>query len=73
MYAHGRNTNRLYIRKIEEYDKVIWKDFLIHNPSLLYLGIELNKTPEESANNWIDFQFKQYAVNGYGHHTLISK
>ncbi|OFX83233.1 MAG: hypothetical protein A2W99_12565 [Bacteroidetes bacterium GWF2_33_16] len=73
MYAHGRTTNRLFIRKLEESDKVIWKDFFIHNPSLPFLGIDLNKTPEESARDWINFQFKRYAENRYGHHALINK
>jgi [ribosomal protein S5]-alanine N-acetyltransferase len=73
MYAHGKTTNRLFIRKLEESDKAIWKDFFIHNPSLPYLGIDLNKTPEESANDWINFQFKRYAENRYGHHVLIKK
>lgn len=47
--------------------------FFIHNPSLPYLGIDLNKTPEEIANDWINFQFKRYAEKRYGHHALIKK
>lgn len=35
MYAHGENTNRLYIRGMEESDKGLWKDFLYIIPHCL--------------------------------------
>ena len=73
MYANGKSTNRLFIRKLERSDISAWKEFFINNPSLPYLGIDISKSPEENAKEWIEFQFKRYAENRYGHHALISK
>jgi RimJ/RimL family protein N-acetyltransferase len=73
MYAHGKTTDRLLIRKLEESDIELWKDFFIDNPSLPYLGIDENKTPEENAREWIEIQFKRYNEKRYGHHALITK
>jgi len=73
MYAHGKSTARLNLRKVEESDIQPWTEFFINNPSLPYLGIDLNKKPEENAKEWIDFQFKRYSENRYGHHALIEK
>ncbi|PLX16582.1 MAG: N-acetyltransferase [Marinilabiliales bacterium] len=73
MYAHGRTTERLLIRKLEELDIDHWKDFFIDNPSLPYLGIDETKCPEENAKEWIELQFKRYEESRYGHHALIDK
>ncbi len=40
MYAHGKTTDRLLLRKLEESDIKLWKDFFIDNSSLPYLGID---------------------------------
>lgn len=73
MYAHGKTTNRLLLRKVEESDISLWTEFFINNPSLPYLGIDLNKTHEENSKEWIEFQLKRYKENRYGHHSLIDK
>ena len=73
MYAHGCSTERLLIRKLEESDIEFWTEFFINNDSLPYLGIDLNKSPQESAKEWILFQHKRYKENRYGHHALIEK
>lgn len=73
MYADGCSTERLLIKKLEESDIPAWTEFFKNNPSLPYLGIDLNKTPEESAKEWIEFQLKRYQENRYGHHALIEK
>lgn len=71
MYAHGKTTKRLLLRKVEESDIIPWTNFFINNPNLPYLGIDLTKTPEESAKDWVEFQFKRYEENRYGHHALV--
>ncbi len=73
MYAHGRTTDRLLIRKLEESDINFWKDFFIDNPSLPYLGINETLPPEQNAREWIELQFKRYAEKQYGHHALVNK
>lgn len=73
MYAHEKSTDRLLIKKLTESDIVLWKDFFIDNPSLPYLGIDENKTPEKNAREWIELQFKRYNEKRYGHHALITK
>ncbi len=72
MYAHGKSTERLLIRQLEESDISIWTNFFIDNPSLPYLGIELDKTPEDNAKEWIEWQLKRYEENRYGHHALVN-
>jgi len=73
MYAHGKTTNRLLIRKLEDPDILVWTNFFINNPSLPFLGIELDKTPEENAREWIEWQLKRYDEGKYGHHALVNK
>ncbi len=73
MYAHGKNTDRLLIRKLEESDIDLWKEFFINNPSLPYMGIDESKTAYENAKEWIELQFKRYAEKRYGHHALVTK
>jgi len=73
MYAHGKTTDRLLIRKLEESDIVYWKDFFVNNPMLPYLGIDETLSPEQNAREWIDMQFKRYEENRFGHHALITK
>lgn len=73
MYAHGNSTERLLIRKLEESDAYVWPGFFNNNPLLPYLGIPLDKTPEESAKEWIEFQLKRYDEGRYGHHALVNK
>lgn len=73
MYAHGKTTDRLLIRKLEESNIPAWTEFFINNPSLPYLGIELDKTPEENAGEWIEWQLKRYKEGRYGHHALVNK
>ena len=73
MYANGKTTDRLLIRNLEESDIVLWKEFFIDNPSLSYLGIDINKSPEQNAREWIEMQFKRYEENRYGHHALMDK
>ena len=72
MYAHGKTTDRLLIRKLEESDIDLWKEFFINNSALPYLGIDLEKTLEENAREWIEMQFKRYEENRYGHHALVN-
>ncbi len=73
MYAHGKTTDRILIRKLEESDVEFWKDFFIENPFLPYLGIDETKSPEQNAHEWIELQFKRYAEKRYGHHALVNK
>lgn len=73
MYADGKSTKRLSIRKLVESDIDKWKDFFIDNPSLPYLGIDLTRSPYVNAKEWIEMQFKRYDENRYGHQALIEK
>ena len=73
MYADGKSTKRLLIRKVVESDIDIWKNFFIDNPSLPYLGLDLTKSPYDNAKDWVEFQFKRYEESRYGHHVLVEK
>jgi len=73
MYAHGKTTDRLLIRKLEETDIPLWEKFFIDNPMISYLGIDTSMSPEQNAKEWIEMQFIRYEENRYGHHALVSK
>lgn len=73
MYADGKSTQRLLIRKLVETDIDSWIDFFINNPSLPYLGIDVTKSPVDNAKEWIELQFKRYEEDRYGHHALVEK
>ncbi len=73
MYLDGEETDRLTIRALEISDIPIWETFFENNPSLRYLGIDLNMDKNEQSKAWINRQIERYQTNLYGHHALISK
>ena len=66
-------TSRLIFRKASSDDVAAWKEFLIKNSLIHFLGLDLNKSPEELATNWISMQLKRYDDVGLGHLAVIEK
>jgi RimJ/RimL family protein N-acetyltransferase len=66
-------TERLFIRKLEPYDAKEWESFFENNPSLPFLGIDLNPDNEINSINWINFQLERYKNNRFGHKALVAK
>ena len=66
-------TSRLIFRKASSDDVAAWKEFFIKNSLIHFLGLDLNKSPEELATNWISMQLKRYDDVGLGHLAVIEK
>ncbi len=73
MYLNGRETERLFIRKLEASDIKTWEEFFEDNPSLKYLGLDLSLNNRKLSRVWIKRQLERYASKQYGHHALIHK
>lgn len=73
MKTNTYSTNRLKIRKLKESDILVWESFFVNNPSLVYLGLDITKSPYQNAKEWIELQFKRYEEKRGGHHALIEK
>lgn len=62
-----QQSKRLNFRKLNENDIPAWVEFFVDNESLVYLGIDLNKSKESLAKQWIEMQLKRYKNSGLGH------
>jgi len=69
----SQETDRLYFRKLTERDIDSWVEFFHDNPCLPYLGIDLNKSNEVIAKEWITIQIERYKNNQFGHLAAIEK
>ncbi|MCG8574706.1 MAG: GNAT family N-acetyltransferase [Flavobacteriales bacterium] len=62
-------SERLQFRKLSREDIPKWTTFFNAkgNDSLPYLGIDMSKSAEEIATEWIELQFPRYENVGLGH------
>lgn len=60
-------SERLRFRKLTEEDIPSWVEFFIDNNRLQYLGIDLLKSKETLAEDWIKAQLSRYEKQGLGH------
>ncbi|MEM9050969.1 MAG: GNAT family N-acetyltransferase [Bacteroidota bacterium] len=67
MSYFNQGSGRLIFRKTSLEDVSDWKEFFINNSLIHFLGLDLNKSPEELATNWIEMQLKRYEELGLGH------
>ena len=65
-YFH-QESDRLKFRKLTRDDIPQWTEFFIQNDRLRFLGIDLTKSPEAQATDWIEKQFDCYEQQGLGH------
>lgn len=72
-YYHNLHSNRLLFRKLTVKDAQSWIEFYENNPSLPYLGLNLNRTKEAMARAWIDSQIRRYQKNEFGQLAVIHK
>lgn len=63
----NQQSQRLIYRKLTEEDIPSWIDFFTNNDSLQYLGIDIQKSKEELAEEWIKTQLSRYKNQGLGH------
>ncbi|MGB7843194.1 MAG: GNAT family N-acetyltransferase [Salinimicrobium sp.] len=62
-----QHSNRLIYRKLNEKDIPSWVEFFVNNDRLVYLGIDLNKSKETLAEEWVKTQLNRYQNQGLGH------
>ena len=63
----NQQSKRLKYRKLTEEDIPSWIEFFIDNDQLHYLGMDLKKSKEVLAEEWIKAQLKRYESQGLGH------
>ena len=60
-------SERLIFRKLTDKDIPSWTEFFINNNRLQYLGMDLQKSKETLAEEWIKAQLNRYENQGLGH------
>jgi len=67
MEYFNQQSERLKYRKLTEEDIPSWIEFFIDNDRLQYLGMDLQKSKETLAEEWIKAQLNRYENQGLGH------
>ena len=62
-----QESERLKFRKLTENDISGWIDFFVNNDRLHFLGIDISKSKETLASEWIMAQLNRYEKEGLGH------
>lgn len=62
-----QESERLRYRKLTEKDIPCWVEFFVGNDRLHILGIDVQKTKETLAEEWIQAQLLRYEKQGLGH------
>jgi RimJ/RimL family protein N-acetyltransferase len=63
----NQQSERLNYRKLTEKDIPSWIEFFVNNDRLHYLGMDLRKSKETLAEEWIKIQLSRYEKYGLGH------
>ena len=63
----NQQSDRLRFRKLTEEDIPSWTEFFIDNDRLQYLGMDLRKSKESLAEEWVKAQLSRYEKQGLGH------
>lgn len=63
----SQESARLKYRKLTESDISSWVEFFDNNDRLEYLGMDLQKSKEVLATEWIKIQLDRYHNHGLGH------
>lgn len=63
----NQESDRLKYRRLTEEDIPSWVEFFINNDRLKFLGMDLKKSKETLAEEWIKLQLKRYENQGIGH------
>ncbi len=73
MNYFNQESDRLLYRPLTKDDIPSWVEFFIGNDLLEYLGMDLKKSKETLAEEWISGQFNRYKNQGLGHLAAILK
>jgi [ribosomal protein S5]-alanine N-acetyltransferase len=68
-----QETERLHLRKLTLEDVPTWTEFFVNNDRLRFLGIDVTKSHETLATEWIESQLRRYETQGLGFLAAIDK
>ncbi len=66
MKYFNQESERLRFRKFTENDISDWVEFFEENDRLHFLGLDLTKTKDILAKDWISNQLERYKIHGLG-------
>ncbi|WP_254906682.1 GNAT family N-acetyltransferase [Flavobacterium sp. FPG59] len=73
MEYFNQETERVILRKLTMSDVEKWTGFFVDNQMLKYVGIDMSKSPNTLATEWISKQLERYENQGLGHLAAIEK
>lgn len=69
----NQESERLRFRPLENEDATIWLEFLKDDNSVKFLGMDINRSPEERCKDWFEKVENRYKNNLGGLNALIDK
>jgi len=69
----NQETERVILRKLTMSDVEKWTGFFVDNQMLKFVGVDMSKSPNTLATDWISRQLERYENQGLGHLAAIEK
>jgi ribosomal-protein-alanine N-acetyltransferase len=69
----NQETERVILRKLTMSDVEKWTGFFVDNQMLKFVGVDMSKSPNDLATEWISRQLERYENQGLGHLAVIEK
>jgi ribosomal-protein-alanine N-acetyltransferase len=69
----NQETERVILRKLTMSDVEKWTGFFVDNQMLKFVGVDMSKSPNDLATEWISRQLERYGNQGLGHLAVIEK
>jgi ribosomal-protein-alanine N-acetyltransferase len=69
----NQETERVILRKLTMSDVEKWTDFFVDNQMLKFVGVDMSKSPNTLATDWISRQLERYENQGLGHLAAVEK
>jgi ribosomal-protein-alanine N-acetyltransferase len=73
MEYFNQETERLILRKLTMSDVEKWTGFFVDNQMLKFVGVDMSKSPNTLATDWISKQLERYENQGLGHLAAVEK
>ncbi len=73
MKYFNQETERVILRKLTMSDVEKWTGFFVDNQMLKFVGVDMSKSPNDLATEWISRQLERYENQGLGHLAVVEK
>ncbi|MES2811250.1 MAG: GNAT family N-acetyltransferase [Bacteroidota bacterium] len=73
MKYFNQETERVILRKLTMSDVEKWTGFFVDNQMLKFVGVDMSKSPNDLATEWILRQLERYENQGLGHLAVVEK